>query len=105
MKPQAKGWTPQRRAKQAQKIHGWQPWTHATGAKSALGKARCSQNAYKGATRPKLRALKASIRAVKRSTEIKLKHCTDDIMRHLLIDDAFETMDGMIERAFNDGQK
>ena len=48
MNPQAKGWTPERRARMAQQIKNWQPWQHSTGAKTAEGKARSSQNANKG---------------------------------------------------------
>lgn len=49
------GWTPERKAKQAELIRQWQPWTKATGAKTAEGKARSSRNAYKGGHRQKLR--------------------------------------------------
>lgn len=40
-------WTPEERLRQAALIKTWQPWKHSTGAKTAEGKARSSQNAYK----------------------------------------------------------
>ena len=48
-------WTSERRAKQAQLINQWQPWTKSTGAKTPQGKARVSRNAYKGGLRPYMR--------------------------------------------------
>ena len=44
----ANGWTPERRARQAQMIKTWQPWKHSTGPKSTEGKARVANNAYTG---------------------------------------------------------
>jgi hypothetical protein len=40
-----KGWTPERRARQAVLIRGWQPWRRSTGPKTDAGKARCAMNA------------------------------------------------------------
>ena len=51
------GWTPERRAKQAKMIKQWQPWKTSTGAKTEEGKARSSQNAFKGAERKKMREM------------------------------------------------
>ena len=42
-----KGWSPERRARQAALTRGWQPWRRSTGPKSEAGKARCSMNALK----------------------------------------------------------
>ena len=64
MNPQAKGWTPERRARMAQQIKNWQPWQHSTGAKTAEGKARCSQNANKGRG-----ALMAQIKELRRDND------------------------------------
>lgn len=44
----ANRWTPEARAKQAIKIHNWQPWQHSTGAKTEQGKVTSSFNACKG---------------------------------------------------------
>ena len=54
------GWTPERRAMQSKLIKGWKPWKHATGPKSAPGKAKVARNAFRGGKRPALRqAIKA----------------------------------------------
>ncbi|MGL4667260.1 MAG: hypothetical protein ACRCWR_04955 [Saezia sp.] len=52
------GWTPERKIKQAELIRQWQPWEHSTGAKTAEGKIKVSQNAYKGSYWKELRELK-----------------------------------------------
>lgn len=51
------GWTPERRARQAELVRQWQPWKNSTGPTSEEGKAVASRNAYKGGLRPKLREL------------------------------------------------
>jgi hypothetical protein len=43
----AKGWTPERRARQAEHIRLAQPWTHSTGPKTDAGKARVAMNALR----------------------------------------------------------
>jgi len=40
-----KGWTEERRARQAALTRDQQPWSHATGPKTAAGKAICAANA------------------------------------------------------------
>lgn len=42
-----KGWTEERRRKQAENIRKTKPWEKSTGPRSAAGKKRCSMNAYK----------------------------------------------------------
>jgi hypothetical protein len=42
-----KGWSLERRARQAALIRNWRPWKHSTGPKTAAGKARCCDNALK----------------------------------------------------------
>ena len=42
------GWTPERRAKQAEAIKRWQPWLNSTGAVTQAGKDKSKMNAYKG---------------------------------------------------------
>ena len=39
------GWTPERRARQAEKIKAWRPWERSTGPRTAGGKAICARNA------------------------------------------------------------
>ena len=58
----ANQWTPERRAKQAEAIHAWQPWKRATGPRSNEGKAKASRNAYAGAMRLQLRELGRALR-------------------------------------------
>ena len=54
------GWTPERRARQAERIRTWKPWKQSTGPKSAEGKAAASRNAWTGGEWRKLRqAIKA----------------------------------------------
>ncbi len=53
----ANDWTPERRARQAELIRTWTPWTRATGPRSAEGKTAASRNAYKGGHRAMLREL------------------------------------------------
>jgi hypothetical protein len=58
----AKGWTPERRARQAEAIRVWRPWAHSTGPRTDAGKARVSGNAWKGGTRAVLRTLAQILR-------------------------------------------
>jgi len=58
----ANPWTPERRAKQAQAIHAWQPWKLATGPRSDEGKVKASRNAYAGAVRLQLGELGRALR-------------------------------------------
>jgi hypothetical protein len=58
----ANGWTPERRARQAEQIRRWKPWEWSTGPKTSEGKARVAQNRYKGATRETLRLLARLLR-------------------------------------------
>jgi len=41
----ANGWTPERRARQAELIRSWRPWEHSTGPRTEAGKVVASQNA------------------------------------------------------------
>ena len=41
-------WTPERRAARAVQVRLLKPWEKATGPKTAEGKARVSQNSYRG---------------------------------------------------------
>ncbi len=60
------GWTPERRARQAEAIRRWQPWARSTGPTTDAGKARTRLNAYKGGTRPMLRELARVMREQER---------------------------------------
>jgi hypothetical protein len=39
-------WTPEQRARQAQRIRQYRPWLKSTGPKTVEGKRKCSRNAY-----------------------------------------------------------
>lgn len=41
----SKGWTPERRARQAELIRQWRPWEKSTGPRSEAGKAKSAANA------------------------------------------------------------
>lgn len=43
----ANGWTPERRARQAEAIKRWKPWEQSTGPRTDDGKTRSSENALK----------------------------------------------------------
>ena len=63
-RPMSNGWTQERRQRQSEAIRRWSPWKHATGPRTAAGKAQCSRNAYKGGRRAALRAEIAEIRGI-----------------------------------------
>ena len=60
-----KGWTPERRARQAALIHKWRPWEKSTGPRTAKGKAHTARNGDKGGAwkveRDRLRALRTEV--------------------------------------------
>ena len=58
----ANGWTPERRARQAELIRYWRPWERSTGPRSDNGKATVSRNAYRGGWRKLLRQLSQLLR-------------------------------------------
>ncbi len=44
----ARVWTDEQKARQAELIRSWKPWTHSTGARTAEGKEVCSRNVLVG---------------------------------------------------------
>lgn len=42
------GWSPERRAKQADAVRHWKPWEKSTGPRTEEGKRNSSRNADKG---------------------------------------------------------
>lgn len=60
----ANGWTPDRRARQAELIRNWKPWERSTGPKTDAGKAVVARNAWKGGVREELRAVRAVLRSL-----------------------------------------
>lgn len=67
------GWTPERRARQAELIRQWQPWAKSTGPQSAAGKDAVSRNAFKGGRWRELRDLIARANEVLREQKRMLK--------------------------------
>ena len=65
----ASGWNAKRRARQAQLIRRWKPWSLSTGPKTPEGKARVARNAHKGGVRPMLRDLARALRAQKKAAK------------------------------------
>ena len=47
-KQRADAWTAERRAKQSEMIHKWQPWDQSTGPRTDAGNAKVARNADKG---------------------------------------------------------
>lgn len=66
----ANGWTPERRARQAELIRRWRPWERSTGPKTAAGKARSNRNGWKGNPRGALRELARALRAQRESLSV-----------------------------------
>jgi len=58
----ANGWTPERRARQAELIRQWRPWEQSTGPRTEAGKRVVSRNAYKGSTWMLIRGLSRALR-------------------------------------------
>ena len=65
----ANGWTPERRARQAELIRTWKPWEKATGPTSAEGKAVVARNAYAGGFESAMRLLRAALRQQREGLE------------------------------------
>lgn len=59
----ANGWTPERKARQAELIRNWRPWERSTGPKTAAGKRAVSMNGYRGGVRERTRSLARLIRS------------------------------------------
>ncbi len=67
------GWTPERRARQAQAIRRWKPWERSTGPATAEGKARSKMNGYKGGKWRELRELRKTMNALLRDQRKRLE--------------------------------
>ena len=57
------GWTDERRARQAEAIQRWAPWTKSTGPRTSVGKAVSSRNAVLRGRRAELAAMREEVDA------------------------------------------
>ena len=58
-KPRANAWSAERRARQAEMIQQWKPWTKSTGPRTEEGKAKVARNADKDRQLREMRELSA----------------------------------------------
>ena len=65
----ANGWTAKRRKKQSELIQNWQPWANSTGPRTSAGKAKSSQNTFKGGLRPLFRIIDRTLRKQQQSLD------------------------------------
>lgn len=70
------GWTPERRARQAELIRQWKPWAKSTGPRSHDGKERVSRNAWTGGHRAQLRELTKMVNAECRQARELVDSCS-----------------------------
>ena len=79
------GWTQERRRRQSELIQTWQPWANSTGPRTAEGKAKSSQNAFKSGSRPLFRMIDRLLRKQQQSLD-ELSSEFYDSMAERLID-------------------
>ena len=75
--------------RQSELIQNWQPWTNSTGPRTAEGKAKSSQNAFKGGTRPLFRMIDRLLRKQQQSLD-ELSADIYDSMADRLVDAALD---------------
>lgn len=68
-----KGWTLERRQRQAELIRQWQPWKQSTGPRTPEGKATASRNAFTGGDMARMRELAKEVNSVLREQRQGLK--------------------------------
>lgn len=66
----ANGWTPERKARQAEAIRRWKPWEKSTGPRTVDGKAKSSRNAFKNSLLQRARALCREVNAMSRELRL-----------------------------------
>jgi hypothetical protein len=63
----ARSWTPEQRERQRDAITRWKPWEQSTGPRTTEGKARVSQNGWKGGAREMMRDIGRALRQQKKA--------------------------------------
>ena len=82
----ANGWTPERRARQAELIRRWRPWEKSMGPRTEAGKANASKNVLKGGRWKLLRDLARVLREQKNQLGASYKECDRDKLPSLAND-------------------
>ena len=67
------GWTPERRARQAELIRTWKPWQQSTGPRTAEGKARAAARGDKSGQWRKQRELTKALNELLRTQRESLR--------------------------------
>ncbi len=71
------GWTPERRARQAEAIRLWQPWTRSTGPRTPRGKTRAAANGLMNPQHPGMRSILRELRRALREQRASLSGLRD----------------------------
>jgi hypothetical protein len=101
MAKQRNGWTEKRKNCQRVAIHSWQPWPKSTGPKSAEGKGRASENAFKGWVWLRMRELSERVNRLLREQRASLDAVGEDIAASWRRDSQLEALEA-ITRAKNE---
>ena len=67
------GWTPERRARQAELIRSWRPWETSTGPRTDEGKSRAARNGFKGGRWAEMREMTMAVNALLRKHRDSLR--------------------------------
>lgn len=71
-----KGWPPERRRAQAERIRQWKPWRFSTGPRSRAGKDKVSMNAFRhGLSSKPVRDFVAVLRRQQKFIKDIERHC------------------------------
>lgn len=73
----ANGWTPERKARQAELIKRWKPWKQSTGPRTQKGKAMVARNAFKGGLWREIREMQRQVYAMLREHRAALRKVGD----------------------------
>ena len=77
-------------------IQSWQPWNKSTGPRTAQGRAKAAQNAFKGGIRPQLRLIARVLRK-QRKSQLELSEAVYDAMAETVVAAALDGHFGAIQ--------